>query len=103
MYVCKNATGDWFVASDYLAAALDRSDGLRGPNVAVALTVETGESNGLRWAERDGYRILAYAEGGYCCLRYVDGIGWCLFPLDEDMPEDVERALCCALGVGYGG
>lgn len=47
------------------------------------------------------YRLIAYAQGGCCCHRYVPRIGWCLFPPGEAMPEAIERALCAALAIPY--
>jgi hypothetical protein len=62
--------------------------------------ITTGRNGmGLRWAQCGEYRVVAYTNGGYCCQRYMNGPGWCLFPEGESMPEDVERALCSALGI----
>jgi hypothetical protein len=58
---------------------------------------------GLRCAVHGDYRVVAYAAGGYCRQwRDPAGGGWFLFRAEaEGMPEDVERALCLALGIAY--
>jgi hypothetical protein len=105
MYVCRDWRGTYFVASEELAAALDR-ESVRAPvNVALALTVAVGAQpgTGLRYAVHGDYRVVAYADGGYCC-QWRDPAGgcWFLFRAEaEGMPEDVEQALCCALGIAY--
>jgi hypothetical protein len=60
---------------------------------------------GLRWAEADGCRLVAYPPseragegGGYSTQHYVPGVGWCIA---NDVPEGMERALCEALGLEY--
>ena len=52
--------------------------------------------NGLRVASNGPYKVIAYAEGGYCTLRYVAWIG---FVLDDNIPPDAEKALCAALRI----
>lgn len=65
-------------------------------------TIITGQTDlGLRWAHNGTYRILAYAEGGYCCQCLYLVNGWYLLPAEEEIPQDVERALCHALGIEY--
>lgn len=60
--------------------------------------IEVGERDGEHWAEHNGYRVISYAEGGYCCQVYFDGEWWA----DNDgIPEDVERYLCRALGIEF--
>jgi hypothetical protein len=103
-YLCQDLTGAWYVASELLTAALDR-EGLRGPvNVATAYRVQVGtQPSGLRFATAGDYRVVAYAAGGYCRQwRAPAGGGWFLFRAEaEGLPEDVERALCFALGIAY--
>ncbi len=102
VFVCQNKSGDWFIASPALAAGLEREDERAPVNVPVAFEVRIGTTaHGLRWAEREGFRVVAYALGGYSCNRWVDGMGWCLFAPGESMPEQTERALCCALEIEY--
>jgi hypothetical protein len=70
-------------------------------DVCECSDVETGTlPNGLRFAEsRDGWRIVAYAMGGYAINRWLDypkpGF-WCI---DHAIPTDVEVRLCEALGI----
>ena len=54
---------------------------------------------GLRWAGTSAYRVVAYAQGGHSCQRYVRGVGWCLFPKGEHMPRELYLALCAALNI----
>jgi hypothetical protein len=64
--------------------------------------IETGTSAiGLDWARSGDWRILAYAGGGYARMRRL-GVGWCLLHEGEEMPEEVERALCATLGIVRG-
>jgi hypothetical protein len=86
----------------------DEKDAYEAAKRLVALrpileAVETGvqPSTGLRWAKHGQYRVVAYAEGGYCCQRHVQGPGWCLLAPGQEMPADVERALCLALCLEY--
>lgn len=53
---------------------------------------------GLRYAATTEYRVVAYAMGGYARFRWTPTM-WCLFPTDEQMPLETERALCAALGI----
>jgi hypothetical protein len=70
--------------------------------------IETGKNGmGLRWARLGEWRIVAYAEGGYCVQRYVEGPGWCLLhagrggttPPKDKIPAGVEAKLLDALGL----
>lgn len=64
------------------------------------MRIETGKNGmGCRWARSGEWRVVAYAEGGYCPQRRVEGIGWCLLAVDGEMPPDVEAALVDALGL----
>ncbi len=57
---------------------------------------------GLWWAKCQGWRVIAYARCGYSCHRWVDddeGGDWRLLLPSEQMPLDIERALCAELGV----
>lgn len=104
MFVCKDQSGTLFVASENLAAALERET-VRAPvNVPLALSVEVGRSGmGLRWARHGDWRTVAYAEGGCCEQRRVEGFGWCLLADGEDMPADVAEVLTFALEQTEGG
>jgi hypothetical protein len=51
---------------------------------------------GLRWAREGEWRVVAYAEGGYAVNRWVEGPDWVI---DHDIPSEVERPLCEALGI----
>jgi hypothetical protein len=63
VWVCKGNDGAFFVAGDWLSAALEREDPLRPVNVPLALRVETGETGmGLRWARQGDWRLLAYGN-----------------------------------------
>ena len=97
VYACQDFQGNWFLADETLAAALER-ESVRGPvNVPVALRVETEQTPGLRWARRGPFRLLAYAAGGWCEQYHVAGVGWCLFPEGEGIPPDELRPLLAAL------
>src|SRR5262249_54371070 len=62
----------------------------------------TAPGTGMRWAHLGDYRVAAYSNADYCRMRWVpagDGGKWCLLPEGEEMPEEVERALCAALAI----
>ncbi len=64
--------------------------------------IDQGESTGgLRWAKSGTWKIVAYKEGGYCQQQWVPPIGWVLLTDQREMPDEVERALCLALGIKY--
>lgn len=56
---------------------------------------------GLRWARLGEWRVVAYALGGFCLQRHVDGLGWILTRpgTSDTAPPEVRRALCAALGL----
>jgi hypothetical protein len=65
--------------------------------------VETGRTqSGLRWARSGQYRILAYAEGGWCEQWLNGSVGWCLFSANDAMPWGVRNRLLRALGLRGG-
>jgi hypothetical protein len=66
------------------------------PGDGIATGVMPG--TGLRYATLEPYRVVAYAEGGYCQQKAAPE-GWRLLRACEEMPADVERALCAALGI----
>lgn len=102
VWACKDWNENWSLASDNLAAALANENPLRPIDLPLALTVEVGESpEGLRWAQRDGWRIVAYPEKGYREMQHVPGPGWVLMGQHDRIPEDDALALCCALGIRH--
>lgn len=62
-------------------------------------SVKTGLTpSGLRFAFWSGWRIVAYANGGYQ-RTMSDSRRWVLIPDYIDFPEDVEALLCEALQI----
>ena len=105
MYVCQDFKGNWFVASEFLEAALDR-ESVRSPvNVPLALTVTLGRTKTGRYpcATHGDFRMVDYRsagcyQGGYEVFQHVEPFGWLVA---DEVPEDVEQALCFALGIEY--
>jgi hypothetical protein len=98
VYVCRARGGPLFVASDELAEVLDWAAAARLATSNGAWKVNVYEGEGWRAATCDGWRILAYAAGGYSCHQQVSGMtGWWL--ADDCIPCEMEEALCFALGV----
>lgn len=102
VYVCKsNREGDWFLASDELAEVLDFAQAVRlnGNNGAFKVQVrEFGGGMNARSATAGKWRITVYE--GYDEYQRSEGIGatWTT-PPETPMPNDVEEALCHALGI----
>jgi hypothetical protein len=71
------------------------------PYPVPAVTSGRTES-GLRWARSGKYRILAYAEGGWCEQWLNGSVGWCLFTANDAMPWGVRNRLLRVLGLKGG-
>lgn len=101
MYVCKANNGDWFTASEDLAEVLTFATAVRLAGNNAAFKVYTG----TEWDARGPYRWAKILRGALIRAR-EDG-SYDRFTLDrfdrwtpaEKLPDDVEQALCHALGI----